>query len=107
MLNKSGKLATLLFIGVIILPLLGLLIMDYQLKRSNDLTGAYLGSGIAAYASENMLAGAVIIGFVVFLIVTFTINKIRKSRLISTMPLAKIDEEIKKIDERLKGFEEK
>jgi hypothetical protein len=81
--------------------------MDYQLKRANDITGAYLGSGVSAYAAENTLAGAVIIGVIIFVLVTFTVTKIRKSRLVSTMPLARINNEIKQIDERLKGFEGK
>lgn len=102
MRGKSGKLATFLFIGVVILPLLGLLIMDYQLKRANDITGAYLVSGASAYASENLVAGAVILGVMVFLLMAVTVNKVRKARMISTMPLAKINEEIERIDDHLK-----
>ncbi|MBW2972379.1 hypothetical protein KY359_05060 [Candidatus Woesearchaeota archaeon] len=94
--------ATFLFIGVVILPLLGLLIMDYQLKRANDITGAYLVSGASAYASENLVAGAVILGVMVFLLMAVTVNKVRKARMISTMPLAKINEEIERIDDHLK-----
>jgi hypothetical protein len=101
MMDKKGRLANLLFLGVVALPLLGLLIMDYQLKRANDITGAYLMSGATAYASENLLAGAVVIGAMVFLLAMFTVTKVRKSRLISTMPLAKINDEIDKIDDRL------
>ncbi|MBN1544656.1 hypothetical protein JW898_04290 [Candidatus Woesearchaeota archaeon] len=101
-INKRGKLSTLLFIGAVILPLLGLLIMDYQLKQANDITGAYLVSGPSAYASENLLAGAVVLGVIVSVLVGLSVNRIRKARVISTMPLAKINDEIQSIDEHLK-----
>jgi hypothetical protein len=95
--------STLIVLGIIVISLLGLLIMDYQLRKATDITGAYLESGSTAYISENMLTGAVVFSFIVFLLAVFTFAKVRKSRLISTMPLAKINDEIKKIDEHLKG----
>jgi cytosine/uracil/thiamine/allantoin permease len=101
-MDKRGKLAHLLFIGVMLLPLLGLLIMDYQVRRANDLTGAYVAAGPYTYASENLLAGAIILGVIVFVIVTFTATKLQKAKIVSTMPLAKINQEIKSIDEKLK-----
>ena len=102
-MDKKGKLSTLIFIGIIVLALLGLLIMDYQLEKATDITGAYLGSGTSAYISQNMLTAAVVLGLIVFSLVIFTFGKVRKSRLISTMPLAKINDEIKKIDDQLRG----
>jgi hypothetical protein len=102
-MNKKGKLSSLLFIGLITISLLSLLMMDYQVRRANDITGAYSVSGAAAYTSENLLAGAIILGAVIFVLATFVIAKIRKSRLVSTMPLSKINDEIKHIEERLKG----
>lgn len=103
MRNKKARLGSVLFAFVILLPLLGLMIMDYQLKKANDITGAYLESPVEAYASENLLAGAVVIGAVAFLLVGFIVSKLRKSRLISTMPLARINDEIENIEGRLKN----
>ena len=105
-MDKKGKLSTLLFIGVTILPLLGLLIMDYQLKQANDITGAYVVGGPATYAAENLMAGAVILGVIALIAVVFAVGKLHKSKLISTMPLAKINEDIKEIDERLNRSKE-
>jgi len=102
MFNKRGKLATLLFVGVTIIPLLGLLIMDYQLKQANDITGAYIASGPAAYAAENFMGGIMVLCLLVIVVAVYTVGRIRHSRLVSTMPLAKINEEIGKIDEHLK-----
>ena len=102
MWNKRGKLSTLLVVCVFILPILGLLIMDYQVKRANDITGAYLSGGVAAYAYENMLAGFVVAGMVVITVLALIVVKVRNSRLISTMPLARINQEIEKIDEHLR-----
>jgi len=101
-MDKKGKLATLLFIGVTILPLLGLLIMDYQLKRANDLTGAYIAGGASAYAADSVSFGVVILAVLAFVVVLLIFSKVRHSTLISTMPLAKINKDIKDIDEKLK-----
>ncbi len=105
-MDKKGKLSTLLFIGVTILPLLGLLIMDYQLKQANDITGAYIAGGPAVYAAENLMAGAVILGVIAFIGIVFAVGKIHQSKIISTMPLAKINNEIKAIDAKLKQSDE-
>ncbi len=104
-MDKKGKLSTLLFIGVTILPLLGLLIMDYQVRRANDITGAYLAAGPAAYAADNMVAGAVALGALVLALVLFTVSRVRKSRLVTTMPLSRINKDIDDIDQRLKDLE--
>ena len=103
MWNKKGRLATVLFVGVMLLPLVGLLIMDYQVKRANDLTGRYLLEGGQAYVADNMLATVIIIAVFAVLLATVVAGKIRSSRAIKTHHLAKINEDIKQIDERLKS----
>ena len=101
MSDKSGKLATLIVIGVLVLPLLGLLIMDYQLSKANDITGAYLSEGTAAYAYENMVAGITVMGMMLVTVLALIVVKVRHSKMISTTPLAKINAEIKSIDSKL------
>lgn len=101
MSDKTGKLATMLMVGILVLPLLGLLIMDYQLTRANDITGAYLSEGTAAYAYENMVAGITVVGMMVVTALALIVVKVRHSRMISTTPLAKINAEIKSIDDKL------
>jgi hypothetical protein len=103
MFGKSGKLASVLFVVVMLLPLLGLMIMDYQTRVANDITGAYSVSAGSAYLSENILAGAVLVGVLVAALVLFTVGRVRKARMVHTMPLAKINEEIRKIDDHIKG----
>lgn len=102
-MDKCAKLSTVIVLGIIVMSLLALLIMDYQLRRATDITGAYLEAGTTAYVSENMVASAIVFSLVLFILAVFVVAKVRKSRLISTMPLAKINQEIKKIDEHLKG----
>lgn len=100
-MDKKGKLSTLLVIGIFLLPILGLLMMDYQLKKANDITGAYLADGSAAYAYENMMASIVVGSMLVITILALIVVKVHSSRLIRTAPLAKINDEIKKIDEQI------
>jgi len=96
---KSGKLDILVFTAILVLPLLGLAIMDYQLKVANDITGAY---SLDSSSYESTLAGAVIVGVIVFTVAVFTYNRIRKAKVVSTMPHSAIDAEIQKINENLK-----
>jgi cytosine/uracil/thiamine/allantoin permease len=102
MVDKRGKLATLLFIGVTILPLLGLMMMDYQLRKANDITGAYLVSGPGAYAAENIVGALIVICLLVAIVAVYAVGRVKHSKLVSTMPLAKINSEISRIDEHLK-----
>ena len=98
---KKGRLGSLLFMMVIVLPLVGLLIMDYQLKAANDITGAYAAGGPVAYASDNLLAGAIVLGVLVCIILVFTVGNIKKKKFVATMPLRRINDQIKDIDEKL------
>jgi hypothetical protein len=97
MLGKHAKLASFLFVGVFLLPLMGLLIMDYQVKKANDITGSYL-YGAGNY--DHALAGVVLFGIVVIVLALATITRLRKAR--EHKPEVKIDERIKRIDEELK-----
>lgn len=101
-MDKIGKLSTLIVIAIFLLPIIGLLIMDYQLKKANDITGAYLAEDSEAYAFENMLASIVVGAMVVVTLLALVVVRVRHSRMISTTPLAKINREIDSIDDQLK-----
>lgn len=102
MMDKKGKFASLLFVVLIVLPLLGLLIMDYQLKKANDITGAYIDSptGNSPYATT-YFAFLMMVG-VVSVLVVIVLGKWRKSRIVVNPPLSKINEEIEEVDKMLK-----
>ena len=101
MFDKKARFASVLFMFVIVLPLLGLMIMDYQLKKANDITGAYLVSPMEAYASEFSTALFVIAVFGVGSLLVFGLGKMRKSQIITTAPLERINEDISDIEKKL------
>ncbi len=101
MFNKSGRLSTVIFVGVILLPLLGLLIMDYQLKRANDVTGAFSAAG--ASSNNGFFAGvAIVASLAIYAVLSFGVFRWGRSKEISTPPLEKINNEIDTIDKHLK-----
>jgi uncharacterized protein YqgC (DUF456 family) len=100
-MNKSGKFASILFAGVILLPLIALMIMDYQLKKANDITGEFAAAPAQGAVYGTFASVAIIAGICVFTIATFVMNRIRNQK-ISTPPLAKINDEIGQIDQHLK-----
>ena len=99
MTSISDKVSTLLFIGIVALPLLGLLIMNHQLTVANDITGAFIGA--PEISDSNMVLSVGIVGMFVILLILYTATRIKHMKMVKTMPLAKINEEIKKIEEHL------
>jgi hypothetical protein len=102
MSDKSAKLATFLFMGIFALPILGLLIMDYQVKQANDITGSYGISDGANY--DHALAGVLIVGIGVIVFTVFTMAHAKKVRSadVNKGSSVMIDDKIRKIDEELK-----
>ena len=107
--NKSARLSTIIFIGVFLLPLIGLMIMDFQLKKANDITGAYAFNTGASY--DPVLAGVIIAGMGVMIFTVFTIARLRRVKSdVKSGPSSMssssndINAKISKIDEELKKF---
>ncbi len=101
MFDKKARFASVLFMFVIVLPLLGLMIMDYQLKKANDITGAYLMAPMDAYASEFSTAIFVLAVMGIGSLFVFGMGKWRKSQKIFTRSLVKINDEISNIEKKL------
>jgi cytosine/uracil/thiamine/allantoin permease len=104
--NKSARLSTIIFVGVFLLPLIGLLIMDYQVKKANDITGAYAYNTGSSY--DPVLAGVIMAGIGVAIFAVFTVARFRKARSgvqsgASTVP-NDINAKIGKIDDELRKF---
>lgn len=78
-MDKKGRFATLLFVLVILLPLLGVLIMDYQLTRANDITGASALTASIPFDSARMISAIVSVVVVVAALSVFLISKVIKS----------------------------
>jgi len=101
MSDKSAKLASFLFIGIFALPILGLLIMDYQVKRANDITGSYVQYDGTNY--DHALAGVLIVGIGVIIFTVFTMAHAKKVRSVTHEGLSGgINDKIREIDEELK-----
>jgi cytosine/uracil/thiamine/allantoin permease len=100
-MDKSARLASFLFIGVILLPLIGLMMMDYQLKKANDITGEFAIDNARGAVYGTLAGVAIIAGICIFTIATFVIGKLR-NRKITTPSLVEINEEIGRIDQHLK-----
>lgn len=100
-MDKKGKFASLLFTVLIVLPLLGLLMMDYQVRKANDITGAYLDSptGNSPYATP--YAAFLVLLAVVSVIFVLAAGKWVKSRRVSTPSLSKINDDIGKVDKMI------
>ena len=102
-MDKSGKVATLMFIVLMILPLLALLMMDYQVRMANDITGAFIGTDSDMYSAENMMTAGLVLGFILLAVFVFVSGRLKDSRLMSSMPHARMNKHIKSIDEHLKN----
>ncbi|MFH1064500.1 MAG: hypothetical protein V1729_05445 [Candidatus Woesearchaeota archaeon] len=98
-MDKKGLFATWIFVSLMLIPILALLIMDYQVKVANDITGAYIGASPSVEGS--IFAGAVLLGVCVFFLVSFIASRLKKSKFVSSMPLAQINKEIDKIHEHM------
>jgi len=105
MIGKKGKLATLLFVGVFTLPLLGLLIMDYQVRVANDLTGNAIMSPGAE--SSGMLVAAVVLGLIVAVLVVAAARWVKHSRFVRSLPMSRVNEEIRRIEDHMRMHKEK
>ncbi len=98
-LNKKGLFATWIFVSLMLIPILALMIMDYQVRVSNDLTGAYIGA--APSVEGSIFAAAVLFGVCTFFLVSFIASRLKKSKFVSSMPLAQINREIDRIHEHM------
>lgn len=98
MKDRSGKLASIIAVGLLVLPLLGLLIMDDELKRANDLTGAYISGG----ATGSHVGSYVIVGLGVVALGIISFGAVMKARAIKNRELAQINEEIAELDRKLR-----
>lgn len=99
-LNKKGLFATWIFVSLMLIPILALLIMDHQVRVANDLTGAYID--VAPDAEGSLFAAAILFGVCAFFVVSFIVSRMKKSKFVSTMPLARINDEIDKIEEHMR-----
>ncbi len=97
--ENIGFSGVVVFASILLLPMLALAMMDYQVRRANDITGSLIGIG---ESSEGILAGAVLLGIIVAMLTAFVVFKIKDARLVASMPHSRMSEEIKKIDEHLK-----
>jgi hypothetical protein len=79
-MDKKGRYSTLLFVLVILLPLLGVLIMDYQLTKANDITGASAFTDSIPFDSTRMISTVVSVVVVVVALSIFLITKVVKPR---------------------------
>ncbi|NQU78516.1 hypothetical protein HQ545_01980 [Candidatus Woesearchaeota archaeon] len=98
-----NKLSGIFFIGIVLMALLGLGIMDYQLRQANDITGQYISVNAGNILEENQLAGGIIIGVLIVIGVAIIVSKAILSDLSSKMPLHQLDATIRKLDKELKG----
>jgi hypothetical protein len=99
MLNRKGRLSSFLFAGLLLLPLMGLMFMDYEVKTANDVTGAYVYSYDAVEGSK--IGGMFLLGLAVVGVIIFAVRRSRASSAAKFQDLAKINDNIKRVESEL------
>ncbi len=97
-MNKKGRWSSVVFVVIMALPLLGLLIMNYQVEEANQLTGM---------ASNQQTIGVSVPTLIIVVIAltasaVISVYEIRKSNRVKTRSLADINKDISKLEEQIK-----
>ena len=98
-MNKKGKLASTIFLIILLLPLMGLMIMDSQLKEANNITGMVVKQ--TEWAPFSLGIG-IIAGSIILLFAVLEVHNYTRSRKIKTRTLAEINKDIDELEKNLK-----
>ncbi|MFC1723068.1 hypothetical protein ACFL0V_02935 [Nanoarchaeota archaeon] len=97
-MDKKGKLASFAMMFLLLLPILGLLIMNYQLEQANDLTGMAV-AGVEA--SQFTLTLGVVAGVILIIAAGFKLMKPKRRS------VEEINKDIEDIEKTLHSLDNK